>query len=339
MTQTRNQSPQPVIPTGQLLHLEVRHLRPSAHNPRKLFDPEPLKVLKASIREHGVLVPLTVYKLPGQKKYAIVDGERRYRCCHELAREGLDIRIPANIVAAPDSTASLVYMFNIHQFREQWELMPTAIALKSLIDVLKSDDDQQLAELTGLKDRQIERCKIILSFPEKYQAMSMEVDRKYRVPSNFWVELFPVLHLIEELLPELVDEEGRDGITDRMVEKYRNKRIRSVIHFRRILEAHDAQENTEEVADVRETLREYILDPDLETRRAFDGFIADSRSRQKASDAMTRFITQLRRAKIEHVSEGREELIEQLTRVRQFVDELLTRLEGGDAPLDEEEGT
>ena len=338
MTRTRSQKPQPVIPTGQLIHLEVQQLRPSAHNPRRLFDADPLRVLKASIRDHGVLVPLTVYKLPGQKIYAIVDGERRYRCCQELTREGLDIRIPANIVAAPDTTASLVYMFNIHQFREQWELMPTAIALKSLIDVLKSDDDQQLAELTGLKDRQIERCKIILSFPEKYQALSMEADKKHRVPSNFWVELFPVLRLAEKLLPELIEETGRDGITDRMVEKYRNKRIRSVIHFRRILEANDAQGDEEGVDEVREKLREYILDPDLETRAAFDGFIADSRSRQKASDAMARFINQLKRAKIEHVTEGREALIEKLTKVREFIERLLARLEGGDPPPDQEEG-
>ena len=80
----------------------------------------------------------------------------------ELANEGIEVKIPANVVDAPDQMASLIYMFNIHQFREQWELMPTALALKSVIEQVGSDDTDELTELTGLSDRQVERCKIIL---------------------------------------------------------------------------------------------------------------------------------------------------------------------------------
>ena len=338
MKWSRKQEIQPVVPTTRLVHLEVDELKASPHNPRRLFDPGPLRDLKASIREHGVLVPLTIYRLLGQRRYAIVDGERRYRCCSELSREGLEIRIPANIVEAPDARASLIYMFNIHQFREQWELMPTARALKSLIAELNSDDVRDLTELTGLSERQIERCKIILSFADRYQEMSLDPDRKKRIPSNFWVELHPVLSLTEKLLPGLVEEEGRDSITDRLVEKYRNKRIKSVIHFRRILEAHEAQEDDEGVEEVRDRMREYILDASLETRLAFDRFIADSRSRQKATEAVARFISQLKRAKIEHVTDGREELVQQLIDVRDFVDDLLEKLEGGDPPPEDVEG-
>ena len=204
----RKREIEPVVPMGRLVHFGVEDLRPSPHNPRKLFDPEPLKALKASIREHGVLVPLTIYKLPGQRRYAIVDGERRYRCCSELSQEGLAIKVPANIVGAPDPTSSLIYMFNIHQFRQQWELMPTAYALKSLIDQLGTDDVDQLTELTGLSAPQVERCKTVLSFPNKFQRMSMDPDQKMRIPSNFWVELHPVLDLTERLLPDLIKKEG-----------------------------------------------------------------------------------------------------------------------------------
>ena len=333
----RKREIEPVVPMGRLVHFDVEDLRPSPHNPRKLFDPKPLKALKASIREHGVLVPLTIYKLPGQRRYAIVDGERRYRCCSELSQEGLAIKVPANIVAAPDPTSSLIYMFNIHQFRQQWELMPTAYALKSLIDQLGTDDVDQLTELTGLSAPQVERCKTVLSFPNKFQRMSMDPDKTMRVPSNFWVELHPVLDLTERLLPDLIKKEGRDGITQRMVDKYRSKRIKSVIHFRRILEAYDVHGDGDEVSPVTRELREYILDPDLETRQVFDGFIADARRRQKAIKAMEWFMNQLKKARINHMTEGREELIQQLTDVRSFIDDLLSNLEGEDLPPEEEE--
>ena len=335
----RKRESESVIPTGHLIHLDVADFRASPENPRILFDAKPLADLKASIREHGVLVPLTVYKLPAQKRYGIVDGERRYRCCKELSEEGRDIRIPANVVATPEPMASLIYMFNIHQFRQQWELMPTANALKSVIGGLGMEDTGALAELTGLGERQIERCKLLLSFSERHQELSLNPDPKVRVPSNFWVELSPVLDLTRELLPDLFSDEGRDGIVDRLVDKYRQKRIRSVIHFRRIMEAYDAQEeegDEEGIEIVADRLREYILDPNMETRAAFDGFIVERRSRQRASQAVDKFMNELRKARIEHVTEGREALIAKLTVVLAFVETLLAKLEGDDPPSEEE---
>ena len=326
-----------MVPKSDLIHLNVGQLRPSPHNPRKLFDPEPLAALKKSIREHGVLVPLTVYPLPGRDIYAIVDGERRYKCCCDLKNEDNDVEIPANVVAPPDPMASLIYMFNIHQFRQQWELMPTAIALQSIIRKLRINDPNELIELTGLSAPQVERCKIILSFPDRYQKMSMDVDPQNRIPSNFWIELHPVLDLAEKLIPDLYAERGRDQLTDLLIRKYREKRIKSVIHFRRILEAYDVQEDDEEgVEEVAGQLRAFILSPEMETREAFDEFIADPRRIRKATQAADRFINELQKAKIDHATEKKEELIRKLIIVRQYVDDLLTKLEGEDQPNEED---
>ena len=326
---------QPSLPEGKLVHLTVNDLRRSAHNPRKLFDPKPLAALRSSIREHGVLVPLTVYRLPGQALYSIIDGERRYRCCLELAEAGYDIRIPANVVSSPDGTTSLIHMFNIHQYREQWELMPTAIALQSLIDQLAADDAGDLTTLTGLSDRQLDRCKVILSFPRKYQQLSMAADRKDRIPSNFWIELHPVLQLTELLLPDVVADEGRDGITDRLVAKYRAKHIKSVIHFRRIIEAHEVQEEAGEVELVADKLREYVLNITLETRAAFDEFIAERRRLTKATDAIDKFISTMTKAKIDYAIDDKDAIVERLLAVRIFVEGLLGRMEGDDPPAEE----
>lgn len=321
-----------VVPKGTLVHLQHTQLRPNPNNPRRLFDPGPLASLKASIQQHGVLVPLTVYKLPGQEKYAIVDGERRYRCCVELAKEGVEVSIPANVVDSPDAMASLVYMFNIHQFREQWELMPTARALKTVIDSLGSPTAEELHQLTGLSIPQIDRCNLILSFPERFQELSLEEEPEKRIPSNFWVELYPVLEKTQDAIPHIVGKIGRDGITDKLVEKYRNGKVRSVIHFRRILEAFDVAETKDDVKEVADRLREYVLDPELETRAAFDSFIRDTRRVQRAADAADQFIRDVTRAKIDHTIDGKEDLIAKLRKVLTFVSQLLETLEGSDAP-------
>ena len=335
MAENGNDVPR-ITPEGSLQHLGIAELQPSPHNPRTLFDPEPLATLRDSIRQHGVLVPLTVYRLPGQQKFAIVDGERRFRCCKDLAESGTEIRIPVNVVAPPKPIASLLYMFNIHQFRQQWELMPTAIALKTIIDQLDVKSNDDLIELTGLSHQQVERCRVILNFPEKYRKMSMDADPVSRIPSNFWVELYPVLQLVEALLPDLIEQEGRDGITDRLVKKYRDRRIRSVIHFRRILEAREVQDDNQGIGMLADRLREYILDPNLETRAAFDGFIADNRKVQRAVDAADKFLLEMRKTKIEHETERRDELIAKLKDVLLLVQGLLARLEGGDPPEEDD---
>lgn len=326
-----------IVPKGTLIHLAVNDVRPNPNNPRRLFDSIPLRELKDSIRQHGVLVPITAYKLPGQEKYGIVDGERRYRCCLELSGEGMNIQIPANIVDSPDKMASLIYMFNIHSFREQWELMPTALSLQEVIDELNVRDSVKLHEITGLSLPQIERCKKILSFPKEFQQLSLDSDPTERVPSNFWVELYPVLEKSSEIIPDLYEDIGRDGITQNLVEKYKAKNIKSVIHFRRVMEAIEVAEDDEGKNAVADQLREYVMNPELETRAAFDDLIRDTRKVQMTVDACEKFINDLRRAKTDYVIEGKEKIIEKLSDVIVFSQNLVDKLQGDDAIVDSEE--
>lgn len=321
-----------IVPKGVLLHLSVDQIKSNPSNPRKLFDPEPLAELRQSIRAHGVLVPITVYKLPGQDRYSIVDGERRYRCCEDLRKEGIDVPIPANIVEPPDRMASLIYMFNIHAFREQWELMPTALGLQQVMDELEVDDVAELHEITGLSPAQIERCKKILSFPKHFQELSLNPDPSKRIRSNFWVELYPVLEKAPELIPDLYANLGRDGITQRMVDKYRAGRIRSVIHFRRITEAIEIAEEEGDTDKVADRLREYILTPQFETREAFDGFIQEARRLNRVVGACDGFVSNLERAKVDYAIESKEEIVAKLMEVMNFVQKLLDTLQGDEPP-------
>ena len=319
------------VPGGLLVRRKPEEFIPSRNNPRHLFDPEQLEDLKKNIGEHGVLVPITVYQPKGQKKFTILDGERRHRCCVELEREGREITIPANVVEPPDKIAGLLYMFSIHNLREQWELMPTALSLRIVMEGLGERDNKVLSKLTSLSEAQLERCKKLLTFPERFQNLSLDPDPKTRIPSNFWIEAFPVLDLCEREMPDLVAVQGRDGLTDILVEKYRAKAIKSVIHFRRIMEAYEDAEDVARRAAVVERVREYLLNVQLETRKAFDEFVVDNRRTQRAVDACETFLNQLARLKLDYTLE-KDEITQALQRVRDYADQLIEKFKGSDPP-------
>jgi ParB family transcriptional regulator, chromosome partitioning protein len=235
-----------VVPTGDLLKLKPADIRPNFNNPRLLFDPEPLRDLKENIRVHGVLVPITVYQLPASRKYGILDGARRHQCCVELEEEGTPVEIPANVVRPPDKLAGLLYMFSIHNFREPWELMPTALSLKIVIDELGETDSKKLSHVTGLSEPQVERCKKLPEVPDHLKQLSLDANPKTRIPSNLWIEAHPLLEIVSRELPDVWKSLGNTGLLEKLVEKYQAKRIKSVIHFRRIVEAFEIYESDPE---------------------------------------------------------------------------------------------
>ncbi|MBL8047435.1 MAG: ParB/RepB/Spo0J family partition protein [Chthonomonas sp.] len=335
-------SPQ-TLPAGSLKEIPLEDIVPDTNNPRLLFDPEPLASLKASIKKHGVLVPITVHKQKGTKLYRILDGERRYRCCAELTAEGTPIlTIKANIVDTPDRLSGLLAMFSIHNFREGWELMPTALSLKEVMNELDEmdADTKRLHELTGLSEPQIERCKTLMVLPEEFQLLSLEPNPRKRIPSNFWTEAEQVVKKIETHMPQVVKElGGRDGIWRRLVEKYQAKSIKSVIHFRRVMEAFTLLDEDDDgyeasLQSAIERLREWLQNVPYDTREAFDELVHDKRRIKKAVDLCDSFTKDMQRLKLEFASD-REDLQASLKSIREFVDKLLDKLSGEDMPQPE----
>ncbi|MFT4899959.1 MAG: ParB family chromosome partitioning protein, partial [Flavobacteriales bacterium] len=63
---------------GNIAMLKISKIKANPFNPRIEFDKEGLTELASSIKELGIIQPLTVRKL-GNDKYQIISGERRYR--------------------------------------------------------------------------------------------------------------------------------------------------------------------------------------------------------------------------------------------------------------------
>ena len=72
-------APVPVAQTGgasAISEIELNLIEPNPEQPRRTFDPEALEELAASIRELGIVQPLTLRSVPGGR-YQIIAGERR----------------------------------------------------------------------------------------------------------------------------------------------------------------------------------------------------------------------------------------------------------------------
>jgi len=320
-----------IVPSGKLEYLTLDQIKASANNPRHLFDPEPLATLKKSIATHGVLVPLTVYRDRGQRRYSILDGERRYRCCVLLAEEGLEIKLPANIVAPPDPLAGVLYMFSIHNFREQWELMPTALSLKLVMEKLNETDSSTLQKLTGLSDPQIERCKILLTYDEEFQNLSLDPDPKLRIPSNFWIEAYPVIKICLNDIPEL-SKKGKTWIIWQLVNKYRAKVIKSVIHFRMIKEAFEVANTQRDIA--LQCLKTFVNDEQADIKSLFTSLVDEPRRVKSALEASKDFLQTIRKSRVDLVASETERraLIKALKEVQTLTNGLLVKLSGEDDP-------
>ena len=161
--------------------------------------------------------------------------------------------------------------------------------------------------------------------------MSLDPDPKTRIPSNFWIEVLPVLDLVSEVLPDIYQQLTRDGVTQKLVDKYRNKKIKSVIHFRKVIEAYGRAEGQDRTVVVRR-IRAYILDPDLETRDAFDEFVLNAKRIQDAIEISNRYLTDIRKLKLQFASDYKEDLLASLVDIRDYLEYVLDRLKGVEAP-------
>ena len=113
--------------TAGSLSLPISQVESCASQPRKYFDPAALEDLAASIREHGIIQPLTVRKL-SSGYYQIIAGERRWRA----ARMAGLAEVPVIVIEADDRKAAELAMIENLQ-REDLNPMEEAAGFQSLI--------------------------------------------------------------------------------------------------------------------------------------------------------------------------------------------------------------
>ena len=110
------------------LYLPISQVESCSSQPRKRFDEVSLAELADSIREHGIIQPLTVRKL-ASGYYQIIAGERRWRAARIAGLQ----EVPVIVIEADDRTAAELAMLENLQ-REDLNPMEEAVGFQSLIE-------------------------------------------------------------------------------------------------------------------------------------------------------------------------------------------------------------
>lgn len=113
--------------TGGSVSLPIAQVEPGLNQPRKHFDDEALAALAESIRQHGILQPLTVRRL-ASGYYQIIAGERRWRAARQAGLE----EVPAIIIEADDRKVMELGLIENLQ-REDLNPMEEAAGYRALI--------------------------------------------------------------------------------------------------------------------------------------------------------------------------------------------------------------
>ncbi len=147
---------------AQIQEIEVSKIAPNPYQPRKTFDPNALKELADSIKEHGVIQPLVVTKTP--IGYELVVGERRFRAS-QLA--GL-LLVPAIIKEAMVDQTKLEVALIENIQRQELNPIEEAQAYERLMKTFNMTQEQ-VAKKVGKSRPAVANTVRLLNLPAEIQ--------------------------------------------------------------------------------------------------------------------------------------------------------------------------
>lgn len=121
---------------GNIIEIELSSIEVNPYQPRTYFDEETLRELATSIKELGVIQPITVRKLQGNS-FQLVSGERRFRASKLIGNK----TIPAYIRIANDQEMlEMALVENIQ--RKNLDPIEVALSYQRLIDEIQLTQEE-----------------------------------------------------------------------------------------------------------------------------------------------------------------------------------------------------
>ena len=322
-----------IMMQGKLKYLSPEQIKPNPENPRIFFREEEMESLLLSIDNIGIQVPISVYE-SSDGSYILLDGERRWRCARKLALR----QIPAIVRDEPNELQNLLFMYNIHALREQWDYFTIATKLIRVIDLMHEElsyppNEKQLSEATGLSRGQIRRCMLLIDLPEKFQILLREElslpKQRQRLTEDFFIEMERSLKTIYKRVPE--DFVPIDDARDILVEKFQVGKIQSVTDFRQLAKIATAIEGL----DVSKTqaisgIRRIFTDPDAEIRPIYDSLVRfeyTEREVEKTAHSLIKYLSEIKGSD-EYADRIDDELIILLKKVHFLLSTILRATDG-----------
>lgn len=190
---------------GAVANIKIKLIEANPFQPRDNFDEEALKELADSIKQQGIIQPLTVRKL-GYDKYQLISGERRLRAA-KIA--GLD-EVPTYIrVANDEQMLEMALVENIQ--REDLNAIEVAISYQRLMEEC-SLNKEQLGEVVGKNRTTVTNYLRLLKLPAEVQAAVQE-------DQVTMGQVKPLINLKEEQMQiELLHEIIENTLSSRKIE-------------------------------------------------------------------------------------------------------------------------
>ena len=148
--------------SSSISEIELAKIVANPDQPRRSFDEEAMQELADSIREHGVISPITL-RDNGDGTYMVIAGERRFRAS-KLA--GLE-RIPAYIRTAKDEQV-MEWALIENILREDLDAIEIALAYQRLMDDYNLTQER-MAERVGKKRATVANYLRLLKLPAEIQ--------------------------------------------------------------------------------------------------------------------------------------------------------------------------
>ena len=148
--------------SSAISEIPIAQITPNPDQPRRTFDEEALGELATSIRELGIIQPLTL-RGTGPNSYQIISGERRFRAA-KLA--GLQ-SVPAYVRTADDAELTEMALIENIQ-REDLNAIEIALTFRKLIDQYHLTQER-LSERIGKKRTTIANFLRLLKLPAEVQ--------------------------------------------------------------------------------------------------------------------------------------------------------------------------
>jgi|SRR6266487_1275310 len=253
-----------------LLEIPPDVIRKNPDNPRMIFREHEMIELLESIARTGIQVPITVYQDRG---YVILDGERRWRCAKRLNMP----LIPSIIHPKPSKLENLLMMFNIHNVRVQWDMMPMAYKVGEIRDLLaKQRQDispQALSAVTGVRLPTLKRCLELLELPKHYRDLLMEEAEKpkgeQKITADLFIEINKAYNVVERYVPETRSEFTKRNFVDAMVDKYTAGTVGSVTAFRDLSRLARAERAGADQKEAARAIKRLVRDPKYSVEQAY----------------------------------------------------------------------
>lgn len=114
--------------TASISHVEISKIRPNPYQPRADFDPKALDELRESIKEKGIIQPVTIRQTK-DGTYELISGERRIRAALDLGMQS----VPAYIIEVKNDQEMLELALIENLQREHLNPVEIAISYQRLV--------------------------------------------------------------------------------------------------------------------------------------------------------------------------------------------------------------